>query len=255
MLQSPLTFQAGAMSLLTSQVATSEKTFYLIRHGITEMNEVLHRQPWGSPGFKDAGIWDTRLSTRGIAHAAAIHKQWKSRRDSCPIPWEEISTIVVSPLTRTMETLHLLTSHTSPSFLSSSTKIIAEPLMTERVYMSSDVGRPKSELEKEFPHVDFSRLSDDSRPWWYVHDKEVDGPYQEWRPDGEYCVPGEPDTQFKQRMRAFKESLLKEDGQHIVIVAHWGVLKALTGLEFDNCQVKKIMASQILPEPYVDVQK
>jgi hypothetical protein len=34
-------------------------------------------------------------------------------------------------------------------------------------------------------------------------------------------------------------------------VAHWGVLKALTGREFENCEVRVVRMSEFLPEPYV----
>ena len=36
-----------------------EKKLYIIRHGTTEMNEALGRQPWGSKSFKDQLLWDT----------------------------------------------------------------------------------------------------------------------------------------------------------------------------------------------------
>ena len=41
---------------------TSNKELILLRHGVTEMNEYLAKNPWGSPGFKDPSLWDTKLS-------------------------------------------------------------------------------------------------------------------------------------------------------------------------------------------------
>lgn len=46
-------------------VTQNDRTVILIRHGTTEMNEHLSRQPWGSKGFVDANLWDTRLSSQG----------------------------------------------------------------------------------------------------------------------------------------------------------------------------------------------
>ena len=36
-----------------------------MRHGVTEMNEILHGHQWGSRDFVDAEKWDTVLSDRG----------------------------------------------------------------------------------------------------------------------------------------------------------------------------------------------
>ena len=38
---------------------STEKKLYIIRHGTTEMNEALGRQPWGSKSFRDQLLWDT----------------------------------------------------------------------------------------------------------------------------------------------------------------------------------------------------
>lgn len=40
-----------------------EKKLYIIRHGTTEMNEALGRQPWGSKSFTDQLLWDTGSNT------------------------------------------------------------------------------------------------------------------------------------------------------------------------------------------------
>ena len=39
------------------------------------MNEFLGSSHYGSPGFKDPGFWDTRLTTRGVAQATALNRQ------------------------------------------------------------------------------------------------------------------------------------------------------------------------------------
>ena len=43
------------------------KKIIFLRHGVTEMNEYLSSQPWGSVGFKDPELWDTKLSIRGTS--------------------------------------------------------------------------------------------------------------------------------------------------------------------------------------------
>ena len=88
--------------------------------------------------------------------------------------------------------------------------------------MISDVGRCYiSELQDEFPYVDFtscyqtptklmdpnndnndkSNINDDHCWWWQPNPKSL--PYVEWRPTGQnqrYACPGEPQHEFDKRM-------------------------------------------------------
>jgi broad specificity phosphatase PhoE len=132
---------------------------------------------------------------------------------------------------------------------------------TERVYTSSDTGRPFEVLVKEFPLVDFDECctsytwkednnADDNdhssssfslcQPWWYStpHLEES----EEWRPHGQgqyYAVPGEPEAVFDERMRRLDDWLRHRKEEKIVLVAHWGIFRHLTnGIEWNNSEAK-----------------
>ncbi len=65
--------------------------------------------------------------------------------------------------------------------------------------------------------------------------------YVEWRPNtgGQtYACMGEPDEQFHNRMIGLYEWLSRRQESNIVLISHWGVLKWLTGNEFENCEMK-----------------
>lgn len=233
------------------RIAREPQKFYFIRHGITESNEALMVQEWGSPGFKDHGLWDTVLSTSGVDHAIALHKEWSNERHlSKFIPWYRIDLVLSSPLTRALQTFEYLVHHTHPPLLPSHTPKIAHPLLRERLYLSSDVGRPRRLLETSFPSFDFSALPKEDSPWWYH--PPPDSTYIEWRPKGHYCCPGEPDDVFRQRLYDLRTFLLGREEREIVVVAHWGVIRGLTGFDVRNCEVRAVAAEDLLAEPFID---
>jgi hypothetical protein len=57
----------NSLWLVLSMLSTSRnlKTIILIRHGVTEMNDYLHSNPWGSKDFVDPNIRDTFLTKEG----------------------------------------------------------------------------------------------------------------------------------------------------------------------------------------------
>ncbi len=143
--------------------------------------------------------------------------------------------------------------------------VLATPLLRERVYTVSDTGRPTSILEKEFPSVDFSECHKfrierqgsngnvDDDIWWYTgketsvggnESEIIDGDYKEWRPHGQgqwYAVPGEPKVVFERRVKELKEWLLKRKETKILIVAHWELLRSLSGgSKWKNSEAKII---------------
>ena len=79
--------------------APRDKDVWLIRHGVTEMNEWLARPgcQWGAPNFKDAGLWDTRLTSRGKDQATALGHRLLAEDP-------QIELLVASPLTRALST-------------------------------------------------------------------------------------------------------------------------------------------------------
>lgn len=229
-----------------------DKRIIFIRHGITEMNEKLLELPWYSKKFVDAGLYDTKLSSKGIIATKEIHQQLINNGETI-YKLSDVKLLLVSPLTRALQTAEILFYDKKP-LLSSNVPKISIPLLRERLYLSSEVGKYRDELEIHYPTWDFTSLTY-KKKWWYSYKDSitVDSlPYKEWRPEGKYCIEGEPRDIFLSRMFELKEYIISRSEDCIVIVTHWAVLKALTGLEFKNCEIKVIFQSEILETPLVD---
>lgn len=222
------------------------KSILMIRHGRSLGNDMMD-QPgnrWGDPTFTDNGsLIDSPLSDVGIQQAKAL-----SDDDDGIANIDQIELVVVSPLTRTLQTMQYAVLPQLPGHV----PIIAQPLSTERVYTASDTGRPVAELLADFENVDKmanvnfdlllpSSSNEKSEPWWYHVDQESAVPV-EWRPNDAqqwYAVPGEPKDAFERRMVEFQEWLAARPEQRICLVGHWAVLRHLTdGYDFRNCEAK-----------------
>ena len=70
-----------------------------------------------------------------------------------PIP----EVLIASPLSRALHTAEL-------AFGNTLCPTIVEPLCSERIWLSSDVGRQPAELQQDFPTVDLDNLED---VWWH----------------------------------------------------------------------------------------
>jgi len=220
-----------------------DKHIIFIRHGTTEMNEALSLNPWGSKVFRDARLWDTVLSARGQDEAKKLNEQIKHGGAFAALK-SPIELIVSSPLTRTLQTSELVFEGYNPAI-----PRIVLPLASERVYMSSEVGTPSDILKTKFSAWDFSEIKT-TGAWWYVP-SDTDNAAVEWRPPGDYACPGEPKEAFIARMKALKLWLDKRPEKMICLVTHWGVSKALTGLELGNCEVKVLPLSTLRKIPLV----
>lgn len=254
----------------------TNKLIAIIRHGRTEMNDHLSETKWGSANFNDAELWDTRLTDIGIEQASILNRKILDSNNKYS-DLQHADLIVSSPLTRAMHTAELAFQSTKFSPLPSQSEInvicplfslslksplkLVLPLASERVYLSSDIGRSKCELIQDFPTWDFTYLNSEM-PWWYqnsinfnpqhtIKGSNVNG-YIEWRPDGYYAVAGEPIHIFRNRIQMLRKWLSERHEKMIVLVCHWGVAKALTGLELENCEVKFIEMRNILHEPCID---
>ena len=182
----------------------TQKRILFVRHGITEMNEVLSKHKWGAKSFVEAvGMRDTVLSSSGVIHANNVNKLIHT---ITPIALNEIELVVATGLTRTLQTAERIWDGTHV-MTEPSLKRMVQPLLAERLYLSSDQGRTREMLEAEFPAWDFENLAHNEE-WWYNHDPETHGEYDEWRPPGTYYCQAEPDDVFKARMIKAKEWLL-----------------------------------------------
>lgn len=242
-----------------SQSTEQEQTFYFIRHALTEMNEFLYQVEWGSPGFYDKGLWDTHLSPAGIAQAVNVHHQWRTQYDAnlnssaaLVIPWDKVELVLSSPLLRALQTYSYLIEHTPPPLIPSHVPKIVHPLLRERLYLSADVGSPRSVIKASYPAFDCSALPEDDSAWWYTEEKTstaASSKIPDWRPAGDYLCPGEPDDVFASRLTELRAYLVSRRERHVVVMTHWGILRELVGCEFLNCEMRTVRASELLTIP------
>ena len=173
-----------------------------IRHGESTFNAA-HRATGIDPGHRDA-----RLTERGEAQAREAGARLRA------IPFE---LVVVSPLTRTIQTAALLfEGHPSePRFL-------VEVLHRECQESSCDVGRAASELAADFPHLDIGHLPE---VWWHADEGCATT----------FGLPIEPRPLFDRRVIAFREWLRARPEQTIAVVGHGTFFYHLTGTFLENC--------------------
>lgn len=208
------------------------------------MNEQMDR--WGSKGFVDKMLFDTQLSVRGIQQCRQLNQKILTN----PLDYSHIlstDVIFVSPLYRTLQTAQYTLENVFTDDQLKKIKRIVLPVACERLYLSSDVGKPRNILQSQFPDWDYSLLSDNDE-WWYRPDN-IDE-YIEWRPKGVYACPGEPREYFYKRMIKLRNYLESREESNIVLISHWGVIRALVGDNFENLQVK--VFNKLLSEPVID---
>lgn len=199
---------------------STDKTLHLMRHGVTEMNEHLGRcRPrYGAPGFRDPVLYDTRLTARGQAEAARAAAQVARLR-------QQPELLVVSPLTRAVQTATLAYGTQPPC------PVHVEPLWRERLYLSSDVGRHPQQLQQEYPQFGWDHLPD---VWWHTAD-----------PEDPTAINPEPEGVFLARMQQLQQWIEARPERVLAVVTHWGVLRALTGRDFENCELQTVKLSEL----------
>lgn len=189
-----------------------EKTRILcIRHGESTFNAA-HR-----PGGGDPGLLDARLTPRGQAQA----RDARDRLKDTPI-----ELVVVSPLTRAIETAAILFgAHPSRP------RVLVEVLHRECQESSCDVGRAASEIAAEFPDLDVGHLPE---VWWHAEPGCEVGGY-----------PVEPRPLFDARVAAFRDWLRARPERTIAVVGHGTFFFHLTGVWLENCaQIELDLAAE-----------
>ena len=174
-------------------------TIYLIRHAQSAFNAVYDAQK------PDPMIFDAPITELGESQARQAGKE---------VQHLDISRIIVSPFTRTLQTASLVFGNRLPF------EINAE--VREQLCNSCDVGRPPQALATDYPQLDFDHLDE---CWW--HKGEMD-------PRG---ISVEPHNTLQKRADKFRDYLHRERVHSTAIVTHGNFIRALTGVQPVNCQI------------------
>lgn len=249
----------------------------LIRHGQTYMNEFIGGGgiSFGEPGFTDvfegaeekSKYIDSPLSEFGRQQAQQLCDALRAGRELLENPSSPLSSttenvsflddldlVVVSPLTRALETLEIgLYEHVKDYNI----PIMASPHASERVYLVSDLGKPTSALSARYPFVDFDTAFDEhpmlagrKDSWHFTQTEELVKNYVEWRPHGEgqlYACLGEPQHVFDERMSELYHWLQSRKEKCIAVVCHAGVIEWMTQETFANCELRVVDFDTLTP--------
>jgi broad specificity phosphatase PhoE len=126
----------------------------------------------------------------------------------------DLANVIVSPLTRTLQTAHLIFGNSRPFKIDANVR--------EQLSNSCDVGSPPHELAKTYPNLEFDHLND---CWWHDGEKDHRG------------ISVEPREALVDRANAFAAFLKHERIHSTAIVTHGNFIHALTGIQPDNCEV------------------
>jgi len=173
----------------------------LVRHGQGEHNV-----------NKDYSLRDPELTARGRSQAESL-------RGHVDLACAEL--LVVSPLTRAIQTAQVVWGERPPL------PVVVTPLHSERVDEPCDVGRPKAELEAQFPFL---------REWGG------------WTELPEHWTLSKPEDRFwrRERVPAFLAWLRDRPERCIAVVGHGEFFHGLTealgaAANMRNCEVRTLM--------------
>ena len=167
------------------------KNIWCIRHG-TALHNVLY-QKIGSNAYTLPMYTDTCLVDKGHEESLELGEIWEKKN--------EIETIFVSPLTRTLQTATNIFKNTNIKMIAND-DIMEYPQSIE--YCNKR--RNKYLLEHEFPNVDYRNIPDESTYW-------------------EDSSTVETLFDLKKRSDKFKEMLKKRPEKNICVVSHSTFLK------------------------------
>lgn len=146
---------------------------------------------------KDPGIRDPRLTDLGKSQARAAAEILRD---------QGLTRIIASPFWRTLETAELIAEALD-------LPISTNPVVCEHRGYTSDLGSSPAALRERWPHVEFGDLAEEWWPETLEEEHHVDA-----------------------RARTFREWACGVEPRHdILVVSHWGFLRALTGHQMPNC--------------------
>jgi broad specificity phosphatase PhoE len=177
------------------------KQLCLIRHGQGHHNP--RNNPLALEWLYAVNRPDARLTGKGRRQAEALQPSMER---------EPFDMIVVSPLTRTIETAtRAFAGHSAPFALCH--------LMCERALMPADAGVPKEQLVKKHPHI---------AGWHGFHEL----------PERFWPETGEQDDALAARVAEFKRWVQVQHADTMALVGHSAFFRVMTGMDrkLDNCE-------------------
>ena len=177
---------------------------YLLRHGQSAFNAAFNLTRI------DPGIADPSLTAAGRRQAEEATQRLAELG---------LARVVASPYTRALETASIVAARLG-------LPIEIDALVRERAAFHCDIGTAKATLADRFPALAFDHLDD---PWWHDH-----------------IALGveESEDQLAQRARAFRARMTDAaDRQRILVVTHWGFIRAVTGRTVGNCEIVPVVWS------------
>ncbi|MCP4432256.1 MAG: histidine phosphatase family protein, partial [Gammaproteobacteria bacterium] len=172
---------------------------YLIRHGQSQFNAAFNESRI------DPMIFDAPLTNKGRTQAVAAREL---------VADLGIKQVITSPLTRAIQTALCIFDNIAP--------ITVVDNHRELLLHSCDVGRPPSELKRDFPMLSFDHLADH---WWH-HD-----------PQNDNNISVEPEAVFQRRIAEFETGLSQIEERPLAIVGHGNAFNAMIGRMLDNCEI------------------
>jgi len=185
----------------TNDQSSTSKTLFLIRHG----QSIANRDYDESIAYRDAG-----LTEQGIAQARALQKELEA---------SELDLVVVSPLTRALQTCQnaLPASYTGP--------ILVLPEIAEICSSHYSCGQKRNVIQPKFPSsFDWSNVPSDEI-WWWQYDHKHSGETNDYQTN---------------RIEKFRRFIKERPEKRIAVFSHGDYLyEFLEGKRpyLANCQV------------------
>jgi len=176
-------------------------SIYFIRHAQSKFNAAFE------PDAPDPMIFDAPLSPLGEDQAIEARAHIRAL---------DITSIIVSPMTRTLQTATLIFEGAHPITINANIR--------EQLTNSCDVGSAPHLLTAKYPHLDFTHLD---KIWWHDREKDHRG------------ISVEPHTVLQQRADEFVEFLITNNTHSTAIVTHGNFIHATTGIQPENCEIIK----------------
>ena len=126
----------------------------------------------------------------------------------------DITNVIVSPFTRTLQTAHLIFGDSWPFQVNA--------MVREQLCNSCDVGSKPERLAEAYPQLAFDHLEE---CWWHDGEKDHRG------------ISVEPDEVLQARADRFADFLVGNRVRSTAIVTHGNFIRALTGIQPDNCEI------------------